>query len=312
MISVNEKILVIDDDRLISKIISDCLEQEGFNVATAGDCNIGLEKIYHAPPDIILLDVVLPDMNGYELCRVLRNNTRIGHIPIVMLTSLDTTEDKVAGLEAGADDYITKPFAVAELVARVKTHLRRSHKEKSFNPLTGLPGNKLIEEEIGYRIVNTDKNYAVLYLDLDNFKAYNDYYGFLKGDGVIKLLAEILKKTLKDAGNSNDFIGHIGGDDFIAITTMDKADNLCKEIIGQFDQVIPLTYLPQDRQVGYIVARNRENMQQKFPVMTLSIAVVSNRNRQFQFPWEVASVAAKLKKAAKSRAGSLYIVDRVS
>ncbi|MHB1419875.1 MAG: GGDEF domain-containing response regulator [Bacillota bacterium] len=309
---MNEKIMVIDDDRLISRIISDCLEKEGFFVTTAVDCTSGLEKIYHATPDIILLDVVLPDMNGYELCRVLRNDTRIGHIPIVMLTSRDTTEDKVAGLEAGADDYITKPFAIPELVARVKTHLRRAHKEKSFNPLTGLPGNKLIEEEIGYRITKTEKGYAVLYLDLDNFKAYNDHYGFLKGDSVIKLMAEIIKSTVKDAGNPNDFIGHIGGDDFISITTLDKVEKLCQEIIGQFDQVIPLTYSPDDRRAGYIITKNRENKQQKFPMMTLSIAVISNKGRQFQFPWEVAAVAAHMKKAAKSRTGSVYVFDQVS
>lgn len=215
----NNKVLVIDDDRFMVRVISDCLEKEGFAVNGAYDFNSAMDKIYSNAPDIILLDVVLPEMNGVEICRLLRNDTRTSHVPIIMLTSKVEVEDKVAGLDAGADDYITKPFDCLELIARVKTHLRRAKQEKSFNPLTELPGNILIEEEIKKRVNDVKKKFAVLYVDLDNFKAYNDVYGFLKGDEVIKFVAHILKKNINELGNPDDFIGHIGGDDFIAITT---------------------------------------------------------------------------------------------
>ncbi|WP_418792485.1 response regulator [Phosphitispora sp. TUW77] len=303
------KILVVDDDRFMLRVIHDCLQKEGFLVESATDFNTAMDKIYHSTPDVILLDVVLPKLNGYEICRLLRNDTRTSHIPIIMLTSKVQVEDKVAGLEAGADDYITKPFDTLELVARVRTHLRRSKQEKSFNPLTGLPGNILIEEEIKQRLKD-ETVFAVLYLDLDNFKAYNDVYGFLKGDEVIKFVAHLLSKNIKELGNYDDFIGHIGGDDFIAITVPDKVDKICKSIICQFDSTIALFYSAEDRRKGYIVTRDRINQEIEIPLMTISIAVVSNDKRFIDSHWQVAEIAAEMKKYAKSKPGSVYVKDR--
>jgi len=304
------KILVVDDDRFMVKIITDCLEKEGFLVNGAMDFNSAMDQIYQSTPDIILLDVVLPKMNGYEICRLLRNDTRTSHVPIIMLTSRIQVEDKVAGLEAGADDYITKPFDNLELVARVKTHLRRAKQEKSFNPLTGLPGNILIEEEIKHRVADTKRKFAVLYVDLDNFKAFNDVYGFLKGDEVIKFVAHIMNKNVKDLGNPDDFVGHIGGDDFITITTPEKLEVICRAIINQFDSTISLFYSSEDRKRGYIVTRDRTNQEIQYPFMSLSIAVVSNEKRNIENHWQVAEIAAEMKKYAKSKTGSVYVKDR--
>lgn len=305
----NAKVLVVDDDRFMLRVIEDCLHKEGFSVDSATDFNSAMDKIYQSTPDIILLDVVLPKLNGYEICRLLRNDTRTSHVPIIMLTSKVQVEDKVAGLEAGADDYITKPFDTLELVARVRTHLRRAKQEKSFNPLTGLPGNILIEEEIKKRLADGSV-FAVLYLDLDNFKAYNDVYGFLKGDEVIKFVAHLLNKNVKEHGNLEDFVGHIGGDDFISITSIDRVDAICKSIISQFDSTISLFYSSEDRRRGYIITRDRTNQETQFPLMTISIAIVSNENRFIDSHWQVAEIAAEMKKYAKSKLGSVYVKDR--
>ncbi len=304
------KILVIDDDKFMVKVISDCLLKEGFLVYEAFDFDGAMEKTYQSIPDLILLDVVLPKMNGYEICRLFRNDTRTSHLPIIMLTSKGQIEDKVAGLEAGADDYVTKPFDNLELIARVKTHLRRAKQEKSFNPLTGLPGNILIEEEIKQRVGAGKKKFAVLYVDLDNFKAFNDVYGFLKGDEVLKFVAHITEKTVKEFGNRNDFIGHIGGDDFIAISTPNKVDSICRAIINQFDSTIPLFYSSEDRHRGYIVTRDRANQEKHYPFMTISVAVVSNERKQIENHWQVAEIAAEMKKYAKAKIGSVYVKDR--
>lgn len=304
------KVLVVDDDKLVVKITTDCLEKEGFLVYAAHDFTSAMEQIYQATPDIILLDVVLPQMNGYEICRMLRNDTRTSHLPVIMLTSMGEVEDKVTGLDAGADDYITKPFDNLELVARVKTHLRRAKQEKSFNPLTGLPGNILIEEEIKQRVANANRQFSVLYLDLDNFKAYNDVYGFLKGDEVIKLVAHIVEKAVKKLGNNDDFLGHIGGDDFIVVTSPEKADDLCKLVISQFDSTITLFYSAEDRKKGYIVTRDRNNNEIKYPLISISIAVVSNERRFIESHWQVSEIAAELKKYAKTQSGSVYVKDR--
>lgn len=304
------KVLIIDDDKFMVRVISDCLEQEGYEVFGANDFSSAMELIYHGTPDIILLDVVLPKMNGYEICRLLRNDTRTSHLPIIMLTSRDQVQDKVAGLDAGADDYITKPFDNLELVARVKTHMRRAKQEKSFNPLTGLPGNILIEDEIKRRVSETTREFGVLYIDLDNFKAFNDVYGFLKGDEVIKFVAHIIEKNVKSLGNHDDFIGHIGGDDYIAITTPDKIEVICKAIINQFDSSIPLFYSHEDRRHGFIETKDRANNNVKYPFMSLSIAVVSNEHRDIESHWEVAEIAAEMKKFAKSKPGSVFVLDR--
>ncbi len=305
------RVLIIDDDKFIVRIVSDRLVKEGFQVTVAMDSITGLNAVYESTPDIILLDVVLPGgKNGTEICRLLRNDTRAGHVPIIMLTSRRETEDIISGLDAGADDYMTKPFDTKELVARIKTHLRRAKQEKSFNPLTGLPGNILIEEQIKTKVKTPDKPFAVLYLDLDNFKAYNDVYGFLKGDEVLKLLAHILEQCTYTLGNRDDFIGHIGGDDFIAITTPDKVDALCSAYISQFDSTIPLLYSIEDRKMGYITTLDRQSNQVSYPMITLSIAVVSNEKRKLTSHWQVAEVASELKKYAKSLIGSNYVKDR--
>ena len=308
---MNNKILVVDDDKFIVKIITDKLEKEGFEVLSALDGSAGLTSVYENTPDLILLDLVLPGgKNGNEICRLLRNDTRTSHVPIIMLTSRKETDDIVAGLEAGADDYITKPFDTTELVARLKTHLRRAKQVKSFNPLTGLPGNIMIEEEIKAAVNDKKSNFAVLYFDLDNFKAYNDVYGFLKGDEVLKLVAHIIQQCISQFGNSHDFLGHIGGDDFIAITTPEKSDVVCEQIIQRFDSTIPLFYTPEDRRRGYIVTADRKGIQCHYPIISLSIAVVTNEKKPISSHWEVVELAAELKKFAKSQPGSTYAKDR--
>ena len=304
------RVLIIDDDKFIVKIITDALVQEGFEVSSALEGIVGLDMIYQNVPDLILLDVIMPGMDGHEVCRMLRNDTRTSHVPIIMLTSRSDTNDKVAGFDAGADDYITKPFAIPELVARAKTHIRRAKQVKSFNPLTGLPGNILIEEEIKARVAQPNILFAVMYLDLDNFKAYNDVYGFLKGDEVIKLVAHIMELAVKELGNTDDFIGHIGGDDYIIITNPAKAEDISQRIINQFDSTIPLFYNIEDRRNGFITTKNRQQVESQFPIMTISIAIVTNIHRSIDSHWEVGEIASELKKFAKMQENSVWVFDR--
>jgi diguanylate cyclase (GGDEF)-like protein len=305
-----KKVMIIDDDKLLSKIVTEHLIKEGYQVIVAYDSEEAIKKIYQSTPDIILLDVVLPNMDGLQFCWLLRNDTRVSHLPIIMLTSKGNVEDKVEGLSSGADDYMTKPFDLLELSARIKSHLRRAMQENTLNPLTSLPGNILIEEEIKKKVYETDKLFDVLYLDIDNFKAYNDVYGFLKGDEVIKLLAHIIVKNVQQHGNITDFVGHIGGDDFIVVLTSDNADLICQEIIASFDSSVLMLYSKQDRKNKYIVSFDRKGERQQFPIMTLSIAVVSNRNRKIESHWQVSHIAAELKKHAKNMPGSVYVKDR--
>ncbi|MCJ7645808.1 response regulator [bacterium] len=304
-----EKILVIDDEENIANLVKDILEGEGFQVTLAYDGEEALEKIHQAPPDLVILDLRLPGMSGYQVCQKIREDVSFTHMPIIMLTAKGSTADKVIGLSFAPDDYVTKPFQEAELVARVKTHLTRTASDLSANPLTKLPGNIALTEALE-RCLSRDRLFAVLYLDLSNFKAFNDNYSYLRGDKVLRTTAEIILKVVKEKGNTDDFIGHIGGDDFIVITSPDKVDGLCRGMIKDFDHEIPNLYDEKDRKKGYIITKDRLNRTTKFPLLTISIGVITNKSRKFISPAEISDVGTELKRYAKLKKGSSYVVDK--
>lgn len=304
-----KKILVVDDSELMVKMISDILTEKGYEVVSASNGVDGIKMVATEKPDLVLLDVVMPGIDGFEVCKLLRKDESNNLMPIIMLTGQGNEEDKLTGLELGADDYITKPFNPRELVSRVMNTLLRIDRNRLANPLTGLPGNTEIQSEINYRIAK-EMIFSVLYMDVDNFKAYNDAYGFSHGDRAIKLIADILMDNVKVFGSNSDFIGHIGGDDFVIVTLPDYADVLCENIIKEFDERIPELYTESDRKAGFISTANRKGDITKYPIMTLSIAVVSNEQRIFSNHLQVGEIAAELKKKAKSIAGSVYLKDR--
>ncbi len=300
---------MVDDDPNIRELIIETLGGPDYDILEARDGKEALELSESELPDLIVLDVMMPDMDGMEVCSRLRNDPLTNHIPILMLTAKGMLEDKLKGIESGADDYITKPFDPLELEARIDMHLRRSVRDGEASPLTGLPGNRAIEEAIESRI-RAGRKFAVCYIDLDDFKAYNDRYGFFAGSEVIKLTAQIMLEAVRIYGGKDDFCGHIGGDDFIIITEMDRTANLCEEVIRLFDARIPGHYDPADRRNGYIVSVDRKGDIQKFPLLTLSISIVHNTYRDLHHPGKIAQIAAEVKKYAKSLEGSNYVYDR--
>lgn len=304
-----KKILVIDDTELMVKLTTDVLTEHGYEVVSANNGVDGIKMVASEKPDLVFLDVVMPGIDGFEVCKLLRKDESNNLIPIIMLTAQGNEEDKLAGLELGADDYITKPFNPRELVSRVRNTLLRIDRNRLANPLTGLPGNTEIQSEINYRIAK-DIIFSVLYLDVDNFKAYNDVYGFSHGDRAIKLIADILMDNVRTFGSRNDFIGHIGGDDFVVITDPQHADALCENIIKEFDERVPELYSDVDKRAGFISTVNRMGQITQYPIMTLSIAVASNEHRVLRNHLEVGEIAAELKKKAKSIVGSVYLKDR--
>lgn len=304
-----KKILIIEDTEFMTKLISDVLRKVGYEVVSASNGPEGIQKVREEKPDLVLLDVVMPGMDGFEVCKILRDDESNNLMPIIMLTAQENEDDKLEGLEIGADDYIIKPFNSRELVSRVRNTLRRIDRNRWANPLTGLRGNIEIQTEINQRIVKKQM-FAVIYGDLDNFKAYNDVYGFASGDRAIKLTADILIDSTNAYGNNGDFIGHIGGDDFVVITTPDKAIEVSKGIIKDFDIKIKELYCKEDVDRGYIVTSNRQGQIMKFPLVSISLSIVTNEERELISHVQVAEIAAELKKKAKSLAGSVYVKDR--
>jgi diguanylate cyclase (GGDEF)-like protein len=307
--AVGKRILVVDDDRNLRKIIQTNLELAGYDVSTAANGEEALGMLDSMQPDLIVLDVMMPLMDGYEVARRVRRHPSNTHVPIIMLTAKSEVEDKLAGFEAGADDYITKPFGPQELLARVRAKIRRVEVDSSLSPLTRLPGNLAIEAELRRRI-DANAPFAVLYLDLDNFKAFNDVYGFTHGDEAIQLVASSAVDVVRRRGTTQDFVGHIGGDDFIIVTLPERAEEIAREIIDMFDRDIRKLYNAQDLRQGYIETRDRRGTLNRFPIMSLSIAIVSNEQRPLENYAQIGEAAAELKRYAKSIGGSVYVKDK--
>lgn len=302
-----KKILIVDDSTFFAKVISKALSADGYEVVWAPCGEDGLRLVREEKPDLVLLDVIMPDISGFEVCRILRASESNNLMPIIMLTSKDDHEDMLIGLDLGADDYVIKPFDNRELLCRVKNTLKRIDRNRNANPLTGLPGNMEIMRELDYRI-EKNQQFAAIYADLDDFKAYNDVYGFLKGDIAIKLTADILRDEAR-INDVNSFVGHIGGDDFIVIVNPAYAESVCNGIIEKFDRRIRALYSPDDLERGYIISHSRQGAETQFPILSISLAVVTNENKTFASYLEVSDIAAELKKKAKSMNGSVFIKD---
>lgn len=303
------RILVVDDDPDTLEIIKIGLEFRNYEVITATNGEEALLKISSENPNLAVLDVMMPKIDGLEVCRRAKENFFTSQIPIILLTARGQIEDKVHGLSLGADDYMAKPFDMRELAARVEMILRRTRLSLEASPLTGLPGNIAIQREIDRRI-KAKELFAVCYMDLDNFKAYNDRYGHSSGDQVIKATADIITNVFKTHGKEEDFVGHIGGDDFLAITSPENSEQFCMLVIDQFDEEIPSYYRPRDRKKAYIQSFDRQGNLQKFPIISISISIVTNENREIKHHAKVAQIAAELKKYAKSFEGSVFVKDR--
>jgi diguanylate cyclase (GGDEF)-like protein len=304
-----DTILVVDDDEDIVRVIRVNLELEGFRVVTAQDGQEALEVAIEDPPELVLLDIMMPRMDGLTALKRMRSHPALAGTSIVLLTARGLTEDRVRGLELGADDYITKPFDVVEMLARVKAVLRRTKSARDTSPLTGLPGNFRIGSEIESRI-DDGRPFALVYCDLDNFKAFNDHYGFMRGDQVIKFTAEVLQQAAEDISDPEAFVGHIGGDDFVAVVDGHLAENFCKAVVERFDDGILDHYDTADALRGYIEVSDRRGERYAFPVVSISMGVVTNLHRPVASQWEASAIAVEMKEFAKKQHGSAYRVDR--
>jgi diguanylate cyclase (GGDEF)-like protein len=306
---LKEKIVIADDDPDILDVLKITLEAEGYEVMEGHNGQEALDIIKKITPDLLITDFKMPKMNGDEVCRILKEDILVQHMPIIMLTGKGEVSDKVHGINAGADDYIVKPFEPQELVARVKMLLRRAARDLDANPLTRLPGNVSILNEIQERI-DKKKVFAVCYIDVDKFKAFNDKYGFEKGDEVIKNTARILISSVQEKGTPQDFIGHIGGDDFVIVSTPDKSKGICKNIITKFDSIVPDLYNKEDKKRGYLIGKDRQGKTKNISFLSISMGIVTNKKRKIRHVGEVGEIGAELKEYAKSLEGSNYVTER--
>jgi diguanylate cyclase (GGDEF)-like protein len=305
----SERILVADDSPTIARLLEVELRSAGFEVEVVGDGRDALESARSRYPDLVLADVTMPTMGGVELTHLLREDPRTAGVSIILITAGGVSADKLEGLSAGADDYIVKPFDTAELLARVRGVLRRANELRAQSPLTRLPGNIRIQEEIQRRIASHEE-FALLYADLDYFKAYNDHYGFARGDEILQKSAELIRDVSTATGGVGTFVGHVGGDDFVIITAIDSATPIGEALVDQFEAMAPTLYDPEDAARGYIETENRLGDVQPFPFVSISIGIATTGNREYSHYAEVVAIATEMKSFAKRTPGSSWAVDR--
>jgi diguanylate cyclase (GGDEF)-like protein len=303
-----QDIYIIDNSGSVLNVLKQIFKNEidyQFKSVRTEELNVALTNI----PDMIIIDEDTIDMNIIDLCKSIRENEDNSITPIIVISSEWEKEHRVKILEQSVEYFIIKPVDQEYLYFTVKNLLRLLQTNRRISPLTGLPGNVQIQAEMKKRLLNKEK-FAVFYFDLDNFKAYNDIYGFSNGDEIIKFTAKTIVKNIHSLGLDNSFIGHIGGDDFIAITSYSNFDKICNNIIADFDTNVLEFYNEEDIQKGYIEVANRRGIIEQFPLTSISIGVVEIDPGRFKNTLEIGEVGAQVKHQAKSIMGSTYVINR--
>lgn len=290
----NARLLVVEDDVDIANMLKIYFSGMQFNVDVANRGSDALEMTKHVLPHLIVLDIMLPDIDGYEVCRNLRTNTRTSHIPVIFLTQKDERSDKLQGLELGADDYITKPFDIEELKLRVQGAIRRAERESLTDPRSGLPAGRLIEEQL--RRIIREKDWALLDMRINSYEKFKDVYGFVAGDDVMRFAAMMIGEVVDELGSDSDFIGHAGGDNFIVITSQDAASEIKQRVKERFAEEILTHYNFMDREQGFMQAPDADGETEKVPFMTMSVGLVSPGEQSFADIREITELAAEARR----------------
>ena len=288
--------------------LSSILNSPEFTIIQTRDRRETIEKVFDEFPDLIFLDWTSPGFADPKICQELKQSDFLSHIPLVILID-EAAPELLNPEEATFEDFIALPGTPRSIVFRCRLTLLRAARELDANPLTKLPGNNCIVQEVERRMKVGDP-FAFAFLDLDNFKAFNDRYGFRRGDEALRMTARVIVNSLQELNDPGRYVGHIGGDDFVFITSAGVIDDACERVAANFSQVIPSLYDDEDIRKGYIVSRDRRDRRTMFPLMTLSIAVIDLSDRRISHFGELSAIAGELKKQAKGREGNAIVKDK--
>ncbi len=303
------KIVLAVPDLKLREILLYLLKAWEYNVMELPEGEDVIEYLKKENPNLIIIDATLHGKKGLEICKEIKGDFLTSYIPTIVLIDKKQLRRDLLSIEQGVDDYLIKPPDPIDLEIRIVLALRSAAHHFNANALTRLPGNKLIERELIQRL-DSGNHFSFHYIDIDNFKSYNDKYGYIRGNHVIIDTARIISKNVKVCGNGKDFVGHIGGDDFVIITTPDKAEPIAKQTIRDFDAMVPGRYSNPDLENGFIVARERSGRIANIPLMSLSIAIVNNTLDNVSNLLELMDVTTELKNYLKALPGSNFMVNR--
>lgn len=301
-------ILFSPNDLAPPEMVQRWLTGLGIPLLRVGDSETLMGIALRSRPRVVVFDAREAAADVHEVLRQLKSDSYTGVVPAA-LVSRDDRAAFDAGFQAGADEVIREHLDPADVTIRLEALLRRSDRDLYVHPSTRLPGAIEIEAEIARRLA-LDLQFATCYADLDHFKEFNDRYSYYEGDGVIRILAQILHDVVKGVCHEEGFVGHIGGDDFIFIVPLSAVNEVCSEIVSIFDNLIPYQYSEQDRRAGYFFGKDRRGQLHRVPLMTVSIGVVTNERRRFTHAAQVSALATEMKSYAKTLPGSVYSIDR--
>lgn len=304
-----ERILIIEDEQTVADIIALNLRIEGFEAEVATDGTSGLEAATSGKFDLIICDVMMPDIDGYEICRRLKSERRTKKIPFILLTARTEVENKLAGLQAGADDFLTKPFDFEELLARINMNLDRAAERYTIDSLTGLPGNVQSDDTLR-KAVTSGKEFAFLLVKINGLKPYREVYGDENFEKVISFTAQTIKEVVRKGGSKEDFVAYLGNGEFSILTIPERIELFSRSIVKLFDEGIKKFYTTGDLERGSIVTFDRKGGMVDNPIMTISIGASTNAHRQIQSHWEATEIAREVLEYARTFPKSGYFVDR--
>ena len=298
-----QEIYIINDNTQDANQIQSLFKDESFKIkiVKTEQIDIALRNI----PSLIIVDEDHLKRDIIEFCKTIRANEDNGITPIIVLSSNTEKKHRVSVLETAVEYYIKKPIDVDYLYYTVKNIMRLMYVNRRVSPLTGLPGNVQILAELKKRVMN-EEEFAVLYADLDHFKEYNDVYG----DEIIKYTAKTIVRNVHSLKGNHCFVGHIGGDDFVAIVSKTDYEQVCQNILAEFDKDIHNFFTKDDLERGYLEVENRKGVMEQFPLTSLSIGVVEADKGRFKNILEIGEVGAQVKHVAKTIMGSSYAIDR--
>lgn len=305
----NRVVLVVDKDPENVVLVESRLRAREFSVRTASSSRDALDVLKQERFDLILLSARMELVDGEELAEKIRRATATCYVPVIMMLGEDDLAALIHGVQLGFDDFLMGPFDALTLQMRVLLNIKRAEERMQANPLTKLPGNVAIERTTKERI-SENKPFSVCYLDVNHFKSFNDIYGYDRGDDVIRQTARIILQTVTKYDPDHSFVGHVGGDDFIVILHPDEEAKFARECMKEFDRIMPTYYSQEEVKRGYITVKNRKGKSERFPLMSIAIAAVTNLYRKHSSPAEIAQVAAEVKKFLKTQPGSSYLRDR--
>lgn len=303
------RILVVDDEANLRNILVFQLRGEGYEVRGLERGDQVLPTALQWKPDLVLLDLMMPGMDGFAVCRAVRAEPETQGLPIIVITARGDAGTRLQALVAGAHEFLVKPYSWDELLARIQNVLELARRHPGRESFLGMPGSAATEAETT-RLLNAHQDFAFLSLDIDHLRRFNERFGYEKGDEVVRALSRLIEEALAQLKCEPRFVGHLGADDFVVLVAPDAAQGLAEELTRCFDAESRGWFNERDIERGYYEILNRSGRRESVPLLSLTVAIVNHVAERELHPRRLADVAAELRSYGKSRPGSLVVTER--